>query len=73
MPCLLDVMAKSEKLEMGGFLPGYVGRFYLRTNAGTAPSIGDEATIGGVVYRIGPTISVDPDGVGAWYQFKELT
>jgi len=73
MPCLLDVEAKTEALEPGGFLVGYAGRFYLRTNAGTAPGIGDEATIGGVVYRVGPAITKDPDGVGAWYQYKELT
>lgn len=70
--CLLDVEAKSEALEDGGFLTGYSGRFYLRTNEGTA-SIGDEATIGGIVYRVGPSITKDPDGVGAWYQYKELT
>ena len=73
LTCLLDVEAKTEALESGGFLTGYSGRFYLRTNEGTAPSIGDEATIGGVVYRIGPAITKDPDGVGAWYQYKELT
>ncbi len=71
-PCLLDVRADSQTLEEGGFLFGYAGRFYLRTNVVTA-SIGQEATIGGRVYRVGPDILKDPDGVGAWHKYKELT
>lgn len=73
-PCLIDTEAKSQTLEDGGFLFGYTGRFYLRTNAVvTKPEIGQEVTIGGRVYRVGPDIVSDPDGVGAWYKYKELT
>jgi hypothetical protein len=51
---------------------GYAGRFYLRTSEASA-TIGQECIIGGVTYRVGPDISKDPDGVGAWYKYRELT
>ena len=70
--CLLDVRSDSQTFEQGGLLYGYAGRFYLRTNVTTA-TIGQEATISGRIYRVGPDIQVDPDGVGAWYKYQEVT
>lgn len=69
--CLLDSQVNSSDLEEGGFRFGYVGRFYLRANLATA-AIGDEVIIGGVTYRVGPDITVDLDGVGSWYKYREL-
>lgn len=70
--CLVDVRSDSQTFEEGGLLYGYAGRFYLRTSVATA-TIGQEAIIGGRTYRVSPDIAVDPDGVGAWYKYKELT
>jgi hypothetical protein len=71
-PCLLDVQVNSQSFEDGGLMYGYAGRFYLRTSE-TSATIGQECIIGGVTYRVGPEISKDPDGVGAWYKYRELT